>query len=321
MRALKITLFIAVHICTSISLCFAQSNDLEARVACLKGEEEYDSGNYSKAITYLQEAKSILGETKPRIQYTLVRALKAAGRYAQAKKELKVFFDITPEDNSGDHFLEMVKNIADLNEYARLEEEKVRAAQVQEQQRLAAIEREKREREIERLEEQRKAEARRVEAARLELEYNKKMAVAGTWSKVGDTDMHFPSYIQIFTDNKTVSVKFFDNNIIFPRFFKIEFSGVASNCSSNLCKLVEGNFYVSAVRDLGSRKQAKETLNSPSKIYMNEEGSKLIVELREYRVGRKNMFRDEIVLSDKVVKLEFTKEIIYSFTEKDYDFR
>lgn len=171
----KISILLLLTLVMSISLFkgFAQSNDLEARAACLKGEEAFDNGNYSNAVTYLQEAKSKLGETKPRIQYTLVRALKAAGKYSEAKRELKTFFDVTQEDNSEVHFLEMVKSIADLNESERVEQEKVRAAQVQEQQRLIAIEGERREREAKRLEEQKlqaQREKERLEQVRLDRE-------------------------------------------------------------------------------------------------------------------------------------------------------
>jgi len=319
MRFLKKTLIIAIHLCTVVTLCFAQSNDLEARAACLKGEEEYDNGNYSNAIIYLQEAKSKLGETKTRIQYTLVRALKAADKYAEAKKELKIFFDVTPEDNYETHFLEMVKSIVDLNEYVKLEEDKIRATQIQEQQRLVAIERERREREAKRVEEQRKAEARRVEAARLELQYNKKMAVAGTW-KVESSGFHrsysFPDYIQIIIDNsKTVSLKF---AYIGGGHLNFQFSGTPSNCPSNFCRIVEGTLTISGGEyGIFYSKPAKEVLQTPCKLYMEEDGSKLIMEFREYDFAKKSLiFRDYIVLKDNILKLTLNRDEYASNEQK-----
>jgi len=123
-------------ICTTILIVFsitftnAQSKDILAKSAMLNADEAYAQGKYYDCYTYLISAVKTLGNTNSRIQYLLVKSLMAMGIemkddgiWKMAEKELKVFFEVTPENYVPEKYDEMVLAVSKVKKYIKDAEE------------------------------------------------------------------------------------------------------------------------------------------------------------------------------------------------------
>lgn len=119
----------------SISLfkVMAQSDALKAQSAYLNAEEAYQQSKFSEAVDFLNSAKTLLGKTNGKIQYLLVKSLKSANRFDDAKKELATYFDVTPEDTQDEKYREMVQNITLLDKLKVQNEELAKAKEKEKQ--------------------------------------------------------------------------------------------------------------------------------------------------------------------------------------------
>jgi tetratricopeptide (TPR) repeat protein len=101
------TICSAILLFCSLSLIQAQSPEILAKSAVMNAEEAYGNGQYSDCLSYLKDAETNLGKTNSRIQYLKVKSLMAMGSadqynkniWSQTDAELKVFFDVTPENS------------------------------------------------------------------------------------------------------------------------------------------------------------------------------------------------------------------------------
>ncbi|QDK81575.1 tetratricopeptide repeat protein [Spirosoma sp. KCTC 42546] len=144
-----------LHVCFLCLLLWskpvwAQTTDEKAQSAYLTANDAYEKGNYTEALSYLKQARDLLGKTNSKIQYLLVKVLLNAKEYPAADAELKTYFAVTPEIARDARYDEMVKNVVFV-ERMRKESQEREAVQTKkrsddslaalQQQRLASFER------------------------------------------------------------------------------------------------------------------------------------------------------------------------------------
>jgi len=119
-------------ICTTILIVFsitftnAQSKDILAKSAMLNADEAYSNGQYSECLGFLKDAETNLSATNSRIQYLKVKSLMAMGTndqynktiWSQAEAELKIFFEVTPENGYvPEKYEEMLMAVSKIKKY------------------------------------------------------------------------------------------------------------------------------------------------------------------------------------------------------------
>ena len=64
-------------------------------------EEFFNKESYDAAIQHAEKAKSILGKSNSRVEYLLTKAYYQIKNYEKALDAIEVFFELTPESESG----------------------------------------------------------------------------------------------------------------------------------------------------------------------------------------------------------------------------
>lgn len=122
-----INIFLTLLFCTIVfQTSIAQNNDTKAKAAYLSAEDAYQRGEFTEAVTFLNTAKELLGNTNAKIQYLMVKALKNGKRYEEAKTALTKYFELAQDNNQDEKYQEMIQLITVIkNEAIRLEEERI----------------------------------------------------------------------------------------------------------------------------------------------------------------------------------------------------
>ena len=136
----------------------AQNNDTEARVAYMEAMNAYGNGQFSSALSTLEQVKKLLGSTNPRVEYLLAKTCFGLRNFTASESHLAEYFKLAAEDDA--NYNEMVMLAVNIKqEKEQIEQERIRAEQ----------KRQKDEKELQaKLEARRKEEAERAAARKQE---------------------------------------------------------------------------------------------------------------------------------------------------------
>jgi TonB family protein len=81
------------------SAFFAQTNDEQAREKYIKAKEAYNNGKYQNAVSYLVDAKLLLGKTNMKIQPLLAKCFAKLENWSIVKIAIKDYYALNPDKN------------------------------------------------------------------------------------------------------------------------------------------------------------------------------------------------------------------------------
>jgi uncharacterized protein (TIGR02145 family) len=136
------TIFCILFLFCTMALTHAQTKEKLAQVSMQAAEEAFSAEKYTECFFYLKEVETNLGKTNSRVQYLKVKALINTAKWKEAETELKLFFDITPENEpSAEKYEEMVVAVRKIKKI--IEEIELRKKEEETNARNAALEAEK----------------------------------------------------------------------------------------------------------------------------------------------------------------------------------
>lgn len=96
MKSKLIILFFLYSFC---SVTFAQTNDEQAREKYIRAKEAYNNGKYQNAVSYLVDAKLLLGKTNVKIQPLLAKCFAKLENWPIVKIAIKDYYALNPDKN------------------------------------------------------------------------------------------------------------------------------------------------------------------------------------------------------------------------------
>jgi len=118
MKTKLITLLLILSFCTGIS---AQTNDEQARQKYMQAKEAYNQGKYNFALSYLIDAKLLLGKTNVRIQPMIAKCFAKTENWYAAKLTIKNYYALNPDKNLVE-YTEMVELEKETDKHLTIEE-------------------------------------------------------------------------------------------------------------------------------------------------------------------------------------------------------
>ncbi len=118
MKTKFITLLIVLSFCSGIT---AQTNDEQARQKYMQAKEAYNQEKYNFALSFLIDAKFLLGKTNVRIQPMMAKCFAKLENWYAAKNAIKNYYALNP-DKSLVEYAEMVELEKETDKHLTIEE-------------------------------------------------------------------------------------------------------------------------------------------------------------------------------------------------------